>query len=79
MVICLPRTNDAKELAYIYTAADIFVNPTYEDSFPTTNLEAKACGTRVITYDVGGCRETLKGNSGSKQKDSGDRQAAERA
>ena len=58
-MIGIPRTNDARELAVLYTAADVFANPTYEDNFPTTNLEAKACGTRVITYDVGGCRETL--------------------
>lgn len=39
---------------------DFFVNPTYEDNYPTVNLEAIACGTRVITYDTGGCRETIK-------------------
>lgn len=58
-VICLKRTESAGELAQIYTAADVFVNPTYEDNYPTVNLEAQACGTRVITYDVGGCRETI--------------------
>lgn len=58
-VIGLPKTNSAEELAGIYTAADVFVNPTYEDNYPTVNLEARACGTRVITYDTGGCRETL--------------------
>ncbi|MDE5697669.1 MAG: glycosyltransferase [Lachnospiraceae bacterium] len=58
-VICLKRTESAKNLAQIYTAADVFVNPTYEDNYPTVNLEALACGTRVITYDVGGCRETI--------------------
>ena len=59
-VIGLPKTNNAKELAGIYTMADVFVNPTYEDNYPTVNLEARACGTKVITYDVGGCRETLE-------------------
>lgn len=58
-MICIPRTGSRKELAEIYTAADVFVNPTYEDTFPTVNLEAEACGTRVITYDTGGCRETI--------------------
>lgn len=57
--IGISTTNDAKELAEIYTAADIFVNPTYQDTYPTVNLEAKACGTYVITYDTGGCLETL--------------------
>ena len=55
----IQRTNSPKELAAIYTAADVFVNPTYEDNYPTVNLEAQACGTRVITYDTGGSKETL--------------------
>ena len=62
-IICIPRTNSPQELAAIYTTADVFVNPTYEDNYPTVNLEAQACGTRVITYDTGGCRETLNAKS----------------
>ena len=58
-IIGIRRTDTPQQLAKIYTAADIFVNPTYEDNYPTVNLEAQACGTPVITYDVGGCRETL--------------------
>ena len=59
-IICIKRTNNARELAEIYTTADMFVNPTYEDTYPTVNLEARACGTKVITYNIGGCIETLK-------------------
>lgn len=59
-IVCISRTNSQKELAEIYTAADYFVNPTYQDTFPTVNLEAKACGTYVITYNVGGCLETIQ-------------------
>ena len=59
----IQRTNSPQELAAIYTAADVFVNPTYEDNYPTVNLEAQACGTKVITYDTGGCRETIKDNN----------------
>ena len=58
-IIGIQRTNSPQELAEIYTAADVFVNPTYEDNYPTVNLEAQACGTPVITYDTGGCKETL--------------------
>lgn len=58
-ILCIPRTNDTRTLAEIYTAADIFVNPTYEDNYPTVNLEAIACGTKVITYNTGGCNETI--------------------
>lgn len=53
------RTENLKELAKLYTAAEILVNPTYEDTFPTVNLEAQACGTPVVTYDTGGSPETL--------------------
>lgn len=58
-IIHIKSTNDQKELAQIYTAADVFVNPTYEDNFPTTNIESLACGTPVITYNTGGSPESL--------------------
>ena len=61
-ILALPRTGSVKELAEIYSAADWFVNPTYEDTYPTVNLEARACGTRIISYDTGGSRETLGQN-----------------
>ena len=56
-ILGIKRTNSAKELAAIYTAADVFVNPTYEDNYPTVNLEAKACGLPIITYNAGGSPE----------------------
>lgn len=59
-IMAIARTEHPKELAEIYTAADVFVNPTYEDNYPTVNLEAAACGTKVITYNTGGCIETLE-------------------
>lgn len=58
-VILIPKTNNQRELAMIYSAANIFVNPTYEDNYPTVNLEAEACGTPVISYNTGGAAETL--------------------
>ena len=58
-IIGIKRTNSAKELAEIYTAADVFFNPTLEDNYPTVNLEAQACGTYVITFDSGGAKETI--------------------
>lgn len=48
------------QLAALYTSADAFFNPTVEDNFPTVNLEAEACGTPVVTYNTGGCAETLR-------------------
>lgn len=55
----LTRTDSVKELASLYTAADVVANPTYEDNFPTVNLEAEACGTPVVTYLTGGSPEGL--------------------
>ncbi len=59
--LLIQRTNNSLELAAIYTAADVFVNPTYEDTYPTVNLEAEACGTPIMTYRTGGAPETIKG------------------
>ena len=58
-VLGLSRTSSAEELAAYYAMADVFVNATLEDNFPTTNLEALACGTPVITFDTGGSPESL--------------------
>ncbi len=57
-IVGIERTNSVNELVELYTAADVYVNPTYEDNYPTTNLEAIACGTPVITYNTGGSGES---------------------
>lgn len=57
-IITIARTNNTEELAAWYSTADIFVNPTLEDNYPTVNLEAIACGTPVITFDTGGSPES---------------------
>lgn len=53
------RTESLAELAEAYRQADVFVNPTLEDNFPTANLEALACGTPVVTFETGGSPETI--------------------
>ena len=63
-VIGIERTNTISELAQIYSAADLFLNLSYCENYPTVNLEAIACGTPVLSYDVGGCSETLLPTSG---------------
>ena len=57
-IIGIEFTNGIQELAEYYSAADYFVNPTLEDNYPTTNLEAIACGTPVITFNTGGSVES---------------------
>lgn len=63
-IIKVAKTNSQRELAEYYSMADVFVNPTYKDSFPTTNLEAMACGTPVITYKTGGSPESVTPETG---------------
>ncbi|NLC68593.1 MAG: glycosyltransferase, partial [Clostridiaceae bacterium] len=58
-IIGITRTNNVKELAEIYSAADVFVNPTLEEVLGLVNLEALACGTPVITFDTGGSVECV--------------------
>lgn len=60
----IERTQNAEELAKLYSEADVFVNPTYSDNFPTTNIEALACGTPVITYKTGGSPEAIDDKTG---------------
>lgn len=60
----IQRTNSMGELAALYVDADVFINPTYADTFPTTNLEALACGTPVITYRTGGSPEAVTPETG---------------
>lgn len=58
-IVGITRTDSPQKLAEIYSHADVFVNPTYEDNYPTVNLEAQACGTPVITYRTGGSVESV--------------------
>ena len=64
-IISIHRTHNKRELAEIYTSADLFINPTREDNFPTVNLEALACGTPVVTFDTGGSPECIDDSCGS--------------
>lgn len=62
-VLALPRV-DREQLLQFYTAADLFVNPTLADNFPTVNLECQACGTPVVAFDSDGTKETIAPNAG---------------
>jgi len=63
-IIGFSRTESIKELAQWYSLAFVFVNPTSQDNFPTTNLESLACGTPVITYNTGGSPEAIDDQTG---------------
>lgn len=63
-ILCINRTESIVELAGLYSAADVYVNPTWVDNFPTTNIEALACGTPVVTYNTGGSPEAIDSETG---------------
>ena len=50
---------NADEMAELFSAADVFVNPPHADTLPTVNMEAASCGTPVVTYDVCGSPELV--------------------
>jgi glycosyltransferase involved in cell wall biosynthesis len=61
----LERTADAQALARLYTGAAALVNPTWQDNYPTVNLESLACGTPVVTYRTGGSVESVTPDTGA--------------
>lgn len=63
-IIGIRKTERVKELSDFYSLADVYLNLTWEDNFPTTNLESLACGTPVITYKTGGSPESITSDTG---------------
>lgn len=63
-IVGIKKTESLKELAAYYSMADVYVNLTLEDTFPTTNIEALACGTPVISYKTGGSPESITERTG---------------
>ena len=64
-VIKIHKTHNQEELAQLYTIADVLVNPTLEENYPSVNMESIACGTPVVTYNTGGSPESLDETCGS--------------
>ena len=63
-MIGICHTENAEQLVDLYNSAEIFLNLTYEDNFPTTNIESMACGTSVLTYKTGGSPESIISETG---------------
>ena len=63
-VVIVARTSNAQALSALYTAATALINPTWQDNYPTVNLEAIACGTPVVTYNTGGSVESITPETG---------------
>jgi glycosyltransferase involved in cell wall biosynthesis len=58
------RTENVGKLAALYASATVLANPTWQDNYPTVNLEAIACGTPVVTYRTGGSVEAIAEGTG---------------
>lgn len=58
-VLSIGYISNRNKLAEIYSAADVFVNMTFEDTLPTVNMESICCGTPVITYNSCGSPELI--------------------
>ena len=63
-IVAIRRTENVRQLAELYSAATAFINPTWQDNYPTVNLEAIACGTPVVTYRTGGSIEVITEDTG---------------
>ena len=51
-------SNEA-EIAELYNAVDLFVTPSLQDNLPNTIVEAMACGTPCVGFNVGGIPEMI--------------------
>ena len=72
----IERTSDVGQLAELYSEATAFVTPTWQDNYPTVNLESISCGTPVVTYRTGGSIESIAEITGSRIVEQGDIQGA---
>ena len=68
-IIGLERTENKEQLVEFYNIADVFLNPTHEDNYPTVNIEAISCGTPVVAYNVGGASEVITEDTGISVKE----------
>ena len=63
-IVGISRTDNLHELCSLYSVANVYFNPTWEETLSCTNLEAMACGTPVVTYNTGGSPETVTAGTG---------------
>ena len=63
-IIGIHKTSNVEELVEIYSTADVLIDPTLEDNFPSTHIEALACGLPIVTFETGGAIETVNEKTG---------------
>ena len=59
-ILGLPRTDNVQQLVEIYSAADLYLNPSVEETFGMTVLEAQYCGTPALVYEDTACQEVAE-------------------
>jgi glycosyltransferase involved in cell wall biosynthesis len=59
----LGRLSDEISLALVYAAADVFVAPSVQDNLPNTVMEAIACGTPCVAFNIGGMPDMIEHHS----------------
>ena len=63
-ILGLPRTDSLEELVHAYSEADLFLNPSAEETFGMTTLEALCCGTEAVVYRDTACEEIVEAFGG---------------
>ena len=58
-IIGLERTDSVQELVELYSAADVLINPSFEETFGLVTAEALACGTPAIVFNATACPELV--------------------
>lgn len=58
-VTCIGQVSDTARMAMLYAAVDAFVTPSLQDNLPNTIMEAMACGTPCVGFNVGGIPEMI--------------------
>lgn len=64
-ILGIEKTSNAEELAEIYSAAEVFVNPSKEETFGMVTAEALACGTPVVVYNATASPELVDQDTGA--------------
>lgn len=58
-MICAGLVRDPVKLSEYYSMADVFLNPSVQETFGKTTAEAMSCGTPVIVYNTTACTELV--------------------
>lgn len=59
----LGKLSDDISLSLVYAAADVFVAPSLQDNLPNTVMEAIACGTPCVAFNIGGMPDLIEHHS----------------